>query len=613
MLLLTYREGEIIGSYPLLTLLQHLTRDHLIRQLPLAALERREVEHIVQGMLVAEHVGDLGQTVFERSKGLPFFVVELVSWFVETRVLSKDNEGHWQLQADQLAHVTVPPTVLALVQSRLSSLGQASRHLLNLVATFGRPVPVEVLTQVMGAWGGEVLKPVEELTWSQFLGEQETKYLFRHDLVRQVIYEEMLPERRRVLHLSIGETLESLRLNPEETDYGDELFAGLAHHFYEARKWRKALEYGLKAGRWIWSKTYAKDEALRLYRRALALAKKLNDDRGITQAYKGMGEVQCFSDELDEGLTNSIKALERLTNPKARADLYCAVANVYQHRREFETALSYCQSALEELGPKDRSLTKAKVLHHASDCLNWLLRYEETIVYCGQALNILKKSPNDPLKISILSDIGHAYSDQSKHQKAAHYLSAMAQLTTKSGDFNSTSEAYFKLGMSYFNVRHFDAAIASWEKSLDALETIGNRQRDMAVLFHWMALACMALTDLDRAQDHAEKCLHLYLVDNEPLDVANAYTLLACLHEVKDNPRESAVAFKKIDELAAEEGLIHQGIILAYLLLDDVPKALGWFRKKRDFLAPRHLEYLRTGPAFNDAFEKFRQDPSFSA
>jgi tetratricopeptide (TPR) repeat protein len=70
---------------------------------------------------------------------------------------------------------------------------------------------------------------------TSFAGEE--RFAFTHDKIREVLYEELNPIRRRRLHLRIGETLEQL--------YGasaaDEHAQDLAHHFMHAGELSKSL------------------------------------------------------------------------------------------------------------------------------------------------------------------------------------------------------------------------------------------------------------------------------------------------------------------------------------------------------------------------------------
>ncbi|MBI3659567.1 AAA family ATPase, partial [Candidatus Acetothermia bacterium] len=77
-LLGTYRVEEVTEEHPLWKQLQHLQRDYLMTQLSLAPLQAEDLGKLLYGMLKSGELGELGQWVYERSKGIPFFAVELI-------------------------------------------------------------------------------------------------------------------------------------------------------------------------------------------------------------------------------------------------------------------------------------------------------------------------------------------------------------------------------------------------------------------------------------------------------------------------------------------------------------------------------------------------------
>jgi len=59
--------------------------------------------------------------------------------------------------------------------------------------------------------------------------------------------------------------------------------------------------------------------------------------------------------------------------------------------------------------------------------------------------------------------------------------------------------------------------------------------------------------------------------------------------------------------------MVYQTVILSYLCLNEDTKALDWLERGVTYLKERHIEYLKTCPAFTPSFELFRQDPRFKA
>jgi tetratricopeptide (TPR) repeat protein len=95
--------------------------------------------------------------------------------------------------------------------------------------------------------------------------EPDLEYLFRHGLIQDAVYESLLRQDRRRLHLAVGEALE--RIYPQRLDA---LSARLAHHFAEAGAGERALPYYVRAGDHAFAQ-YALLEAITNYSAGLDL------------------------------------------------------------------------------------------------------------------------------------------------------------------------------------------------------------------------------------------------------------------------------------------------------------------------------------------------------
>ena len=97
------------------------------------------------------------------------------------------------------------------------------------------------------------------------------EYRFRHGLVQEVAYGSLLEPARRSLHRRIGEALEMLYGENNESFYGP-----LARHFAEADEPERAAQYSLLAGDAARA-VYADMEAIEHYRRARTFLRRLDD------------------------------------------------------------------------------------------------------------------------------------------------------------------------------------------------------------------------------------------------------------------------------------------------------------------------------------------------
>ena len=124
-IVLTVRDGEKTPA-PIHRL---RSEPELATTLSLGCLDRRHVERLIDGVLEGPVDGSVAHRVWESSQGNPLYVRELLVGSVETSLLERD-EGMWRWRT-ATPH---PERLAALVESRLSSLGDEERRCLEVLA-----------------------------------------------------------------------------------------------------------------------------------------------------------------------------------------------------------------------------------------------------------------------------------------------------------------------------------------------------------------------------------------------------------------------------------------------------------------------------------------------
>ena len=201
----------------------------------LAPLDRGQVQEMV-AELSARHAlpRNLVEDVASRTGGVPLFVEEV------TRLLLERGEGGGGIQA-------IPATLQQSLMARLDRLGPA-REVAQIGSVIGRDFSYALLRIVAGLEDAPLQAALEKLTEADILLVQglppESDYRFKHALIQDAAYENLLKSRRQVLHRRVAEALrdtcgESGAAEPEL----------LAHHFTQAGLIEAAIEWWDEAGR----------------------------------------------------------------------------------------------------------------------------------------------------------------------------------------------------------------------------------------------------------------------------------------------------------------------------------------------------------------------------
>jgi tetratricopeptide (TPR) repeat protein len=239
-LVVTYRDDELMRRHPLAQMLPSLAREAGTERITLSRLALPATRDLVTGRYQFSKADTtrLGNYVYRLSEGNPFFSDEILRSLEEVGALSRDGEG-WRIA--NLDRVQVPALVRQVIESRLERLDDADRSLLQIAAVIGQEVPLDLWVEVSTAGDEQLAETLERATEARLVEELHggTAFGFTHALIRETLYESLVSLRRRRWHRTTAEALE--RMSRPDPD-------AVAHHYQQSNDSR-AYEWLIKAGR----------------------------------------------------------------------------------------------------------------------------------------------------------------------------------------------------------------------------------------------------------------------------------------------------------------------------------------------------------------------------
>jgi adenylate cyclase len=246
-----------------------------IRLSPLSAAQAGQLLRALVGTALPE---DLQRRLVERSGGNPFYLEELVRWHDAAP-----------------AQLDVPPTVEALLLSRIDRLAPEARATLQHAAVLGPALETGLLSRIGGA------PAMLDTLCAAGLLEATGAGAFRfcHALLHEVVYQNLLQRRRAELHGRAGAELE--RIHGAQPQRLEDLEA-LGHHFSLSDQRAYGARYLVRAGDWARG-IYANADALRHYRRALAALESCEDCEGeVLEVHERLGDLLALTGERSRAL-----------------------------------------------------------------------------------------------------------------------------------------------------------------------------------------------------------------------------------------------------------------------------------------------------------------------
>lgn len=238
----------------------------------------------------------LAREVQHRTAGLPFYASEIAR-------AVRQNGG-------SIDPASVPDAIADWVSRRVAALDSDVGHTLRLASVIDDEIDVDLLTKCSAHASPSVARIIDTLVASGLLTSaaepgSSARVQFSHRITRDVVYDDIGPVTRAVLHRHVAETMEA-RL--DEFDDSDPDHAALAHHYSLAGDavrvpaWRHAMLAGREAmrrGAWV--------AAERQFDRAVQRA---TGPRTLGHAIVGRGRALHAQQRFDEARATLFEALD---------------------------------------------------------------------------------------------------------------------------------------------------------------------------------------------------------------------------------------------------------------------------------------------------------------
>jgi DNA-binding CsgD family transcriptional regulator/tetratricopeptide (TPR) repeat protein len=246
----SYRSDEVGRRPGLRQLLADVATAPTGQRLDLRGLLRDEMRDQVASILGAPPPEELLQAIFTRSEGNPFFAEELVA---------VAGTG-----APEGLSTTLRDTLLA----RVAVLDARAHAVVRAAAAGGRRVHHRLLASAAGIPEPELTQALRAAVSHHVLMARDDGFAFRHALLQEVVYDELLPGERARLHVAFAAALEA---RPELAGgTAATVAAEIAHHWLRAGDQPRALAAAVRAGAEA-ERVGALAEAARQHTRALEL------------------------------------------------------------------------------------------------------------------------------------------------------------------------------------------------------------------------------------------------------------------------------------------------------------------------------------------------------
>ncbi len=447
----TYRTEELNERHPFLALLAELGRTGQVERMELAPFTTGEVRDQLAGILGRPPGRALVTRLHERGGGNAFFTEELL--VVEQR-------------GAQRLGLTLRETLLA----RIGGLSTESRQLLRVVAVAGQSARHDVLAIVTRMGPDEIARALREaIDRSLLLAGDDEVMQFRHGLVREAVYEELLPGERLALHTAVAVAVETVHAG---SDVDAAVASELAHHWYEARDARQALPALLRAGRaaermFAFGNTFAHYHlALSLWPTSTETAEGLTRHELTMRTAEAAALTGAYRPAIE--LVQAALGAEHIAepDPMRTGTLLERLAVYHLGSGNPDAAQPVAIQALERLPADPPSVARAQVLGVLAQALGLKCHFSESNRIAQEALSTARAVGSAAAEIRALGCIGRNAAAVGEADSGVRTLREALSLARSVGDFTGAAEISIELALALHWAGDLDAACLVAEEGI---------------------------------------------------------------------------------------------------------------------------------------------------
>jgi DNA-binding CsgD family transcriptional regulator len=501
MLLLSYRTDELHRRHPLRSLLAELERLDRVRRIELEPFDRIELAEALTDILGEAPSEKLVARLHARSEGNPLYTEELLAAGLDGRGAAPQSlRDAFMLRIERLSDD-------AQSASRAISAARALEEVMISEVTGIEPDPLHLALR-------------EAVAEQVLVAGEDGRLSFRHALLREALYDDLLPGERSELHLSLARALEER--GECEDDRGLELTSTIAHHYSVAGDQPAALRATVQAALAA-REVHAYGDAAELAERALDLWPRVADAAAMIPL--DHVELLCLAAAAHRGadeepraetlLKRALGELDPESDPRRYSELLDDLSRVQWRLNRATEGMETAQRALTLLPAGEVSPELASLLAWLARTKHLRGRYREAFKEGKVALDAARAAGDRRAESEVLNTLGISQIMLGDVDDGVACLRQAIEIARQDDDFGRMEGAYSNLAEAFSLAGRTDEALETSKEGIAAAAARGARVAD------WMLLTASDLSFesgdwkaareyLDQTSTHPSGTLHIF-------------------------------------------------------------------------------------------------------
>jgi tetratricopeptide (TPR) repeat protein len=466
-----YRDNEV-GPDHRLTKIKALSNDkgYALEDMKLPLLDHETLNRLISRLLgdKDDQCCDITRYVMGKSKGNPFFAIEIIRQLVDESAIVYHDEA-WEIDWDRINKVTVSPTIVDIILRRAEALDEDQLKLLCHGAVIGREFDVELLLPLFDLPKEKVVALVDGVIALQLLERSSIKgwVYFVHDRIRDAFYARISQSDIKKLHLQVAGAIERLYTGERLEEH----IFDLTHHYMVAENNDKILQYAIPAAKKA-KERYANEDAIKYYNISLGHLEKSDQNNGglWLKLKEGLIDACLTTGKNDNVIQIGEEILPFKKTVLEKAKVYRMSGNAYFKKGDWENCEDKLAEGLALLGqalPRTKidvrlSIVKALIVHLLHCAFPQFLKRKNSNVD-DMVENTVKEV------ISFYLILGWMYGFSNTEKFVCNILNALNFVESRIGESYALSVAKSGYGALCFALTLFKRGFKYNQEALDTM------------------------------------------------------------------------------------------------------------------------------------------------
>jgi predicted ATPase len=512
------------------------------------------------------------------TNGNPFYLDQIIEYFAESDFLAF-SDGAWYIKDK---NISLSNSINAILTARIDRLSALVKETVKAAAVIGREFEVPVLNEVMrnqevyirenGNMGLVLRDQIHSAERFQiWQAINELRYIFKHSLLREAVYDMQLRTRLKELHRLIAEAIEKLYSENLEERYVD-----LAFHYEQADIPEKTVDYLEKSADFA-KRNFQNQNAIRYYDKLLNFLEKERLDERAKTLLKKASVLELIGEwkACDKSYRKALKLSEKAGDLSLLGRTNNSLGHFLMLRGDYEEAGGKLGIAADYFDKIGDEIGKVKVYGNLGNLFFRQGKYEEAKAYFIKSIDLANEIGESVSVAETAANLGLTFMNQGYYTEGIESQRAQLEFCRESGDKQGMAKLYTNLGIVYYEKGDYTAALECYEKGLELARELGDKLL--------MAIATGSMGSIFQHRGDFEKAGELFFQDlkiceelGDKQGISIAYGLIGELYSITGDFEKAIEYLHKNLELSRELGY-QKGTAKAINTLGDVANFLGQY------------------------------------